>query len=223
MQRLWKFMAIVPLGASVLMGNELGGACVFKPRPVTASHAPAAPPRAAVVEAWEPKVEENGHHQPPRQPQTKVQLVADRKAEPGHAAPAPAHTPEPVLNPAPVKSPLLRNVLTNEGVAMMAQAGYTERFIIEMIHRKQTRFDVSPAGLSWLAEMGLTERIVRTMVANERKEDDSTMVPAYLSLTPADDSNGRGEKTGRAKGRSSRQAVPVTVQTPRDYWYPPER
>jgi hypothetical protein len=181
------------------------------------------------VEAWEPKVEESGPHRP-QQPQIKVQLAADRKAEPGHAAHPPANEPEPVRNPAPGKSPLLRNVLTNEGVAMLAQAGYTESFIIDMIHRKQTRFDVSPAGLAWLAEMGLTERIVRTMVANERKEDGAMMVPAYLSLAPIDDADQASEKSGRARNRKgqpaasgARATVPVTVQTPRDYWYPSEK
>ncbi len=226
MQRSWKVRAIVvPLGAIVFQslsaGGELGGACVFKPRPAKAE-APVA------VGSWD------SHEPAPAKTERKVQvqLVSEHK-EPAHAEPAPrveSHGPTPVIalprvaSPAApqVQSPLLRNMLTNEGIVMMAQAGYTERFIVDMIHRKQTRFDVSPAGLAWLAQMGLTERIVRAMVANERKEDDTAMVAGYLSIGPEVEppaavkgKNPRARKTGDAE----RVALPVTIEAPSEYWY----
>ena len=37
-------------------------------------------------------------------------------------------------------------------------------------------------GLAWLAKQGLTERIVRAMVANERKEQSTVLVPASVAL-----------------------------------------
>ena len=77
-----------------------------------------------------------------------------------------------------------RSVLTNQGVAMLAQAGYSEGFIIDMINHKQTQFDVSAAGLVFLAKEGLSERIVRAMIANEKKEETTAIVPASILVCP---------------------------------------
>lgn len=239
MQRSWKVAVAVPMGALIFqgltLGNELGGACVFRPRPAGGERT-AVP---AVVRSWEPGEEHGaaGEHGQQRVPErAKVQLVSDHREAPAAAHREP-HVVEPaaVAHPVPVAapkaaapaaaSPLLRNVLTNEGIATMAQAGYTERFIIDMIHRKQTRFDVSPAGLAWLAQMGLTERIVRAMVANERKEDDTAILPGYLSIGPEIEAPvAPRPKGGRAKKQQSepenqRMALPVTIQTPSEYWY----
>ncbi|MCS7026369.1 MAG: hypothetical protein NZV14_16340 [Bryobacteraceae bacterium] len=82
------------------------------------------------------------------------------------------------------ESPLRRNVLTNQGVVLLAQAGYTETFVIDIIHHKQTSFDVSAEGLAWLARNGLSERIVRAMVANARKEENTAILPATVQLAP---------------------------------------
>jgi hypothetical protein len=77
-----------------------------------------------------------------------------------------------------------KNVLTNQGVAMLARAGYSEGFIIDMIHQKQTQFDVSTDGLVFLAKEGLSERIVRTMVANVRKQEIPAIAPAVIRFSP---------------------------------------
>lgn len=82
-------------------------------------------------------------------------------------------------------NPARRNVLTNQGVVLLAQAGYTESFVIDMIHHKQTNFDVSAEGLAWLARNGLSERVVRAMVANARKAEDTAILPATVQLAPA--------------------------------------
>jgi len=79
-------------------------------------------------------------------------------------------------------SGISRNVLTNMGVSLLAKAGYSEGFIIDIIHHKQTQFDVSAEGLAWLAGQGLSERIVRTMVANENKEQRTAIVPASIHV-----------------------------------------
>ncbi|MBL8230713.1 MAG: hypothetical protein JNL98_19630 [Bryobacterales bacterium] len=80
------------------------------------------------------------------------------------------------------ENPARRNVLTNQGVVLLAQAGYTESFVIDMIHHKQTNFDVSAEGLAWLARNGLSERVVRAMVANARKEENTAVLPATVQL-----------------------------------------
>jgi hypothetical protein len=60
-------------------------------------------------------------------------------------------------------------MLTNEGIVLLARAGFSDQFIMDMIRLKDTRFDVSAEGLAALAENGLTERLIRCMVAHERK------------------------------------------------------
>lgn len=218
MQGSWKVAVAALAGAfgfqAVAAAGELGGACVFKPRPVSA--------KPAMVKSWEAKDEEPAAHG--AEHPVSVKLVSDHAPAPSHGSSGhnaePAHAAAPMLQPPQGVPPLLRNVLTNEGVAMMAQAGYTERFIIDMIKRKPTKFDVTPSGLAWLAQMGLTERIVRAMVANERKEEDTAMVPGYLSLAPESAAPAPAAKGGKGKQKSTeRTAVPVTIQTPGEYWY----
>jgi hypothetical protein len=67
---------------------------------------------------------------------------------------------------------------------MLARAGYSERFIIDMIIYKQTQFDVSADGLVWLAKQGLSEKIIRVMVKNERKEEMTAVLPGAVMVAP---------------------------------------
>ena len=83
-------------------------------------------------------------------------------------------------------------VLTNQRVVLLAQAGYSEGSIIEIIKNKQSKFDVSPEGLTWLAQQGLTERIVGAMVVAERKQEMAPPLPFGILLpmpqtSPAED------------------------------------
>src|SRR5690242_10197283 len=64
---------------------------------------------------------------------------------------------------------LPRHVLTNEGIVALAEAGYDEAFLIDLILYKQTRFDTTVEGLTFLADNGISKRIVRYMIANENK------------------------------------------------------
>lgn len=133
-------------------------------------------------------------------------------------------------------SGLGRNVLTNQGVALLARSGYSEGFIIDMIFHKETQFDVSAEGLAWLAKQGLTERVVRAMVANERKEQSTAIVPASVVVgqpayaPPA--SVTQTQTVATASGKPLNVEVEVTMPTPgpsqaswymrgwdRDRWY----
>jgi hypothetical protein len=69
----------------------------------------------------------------------------------------------------PGPSTLPRQILTNDGIITLAQAGYDEDFIIDMIMVRQTRFDAGVEGLAKLAECGLSERLVRYVVQYEHK------------------------------------------------------
>ncbi|MBL8177920.1 MAG: hypothetical protein JNK48_24800 [Bryobacterales bacterium] len=146
-----------------------------------------------------------------------------------------AQTP-PAAAPAVPLSGLGRNVLTNQGVALLARSGYSEGFIIDMIFHKETQFDVSAEGLAWLAKQGLTERIVRAMVANERKEQSTAVVPASVvvgqpqaALTPV---IAQSQTVATAGGKPVNVEVEVTMPSPgpsnaswhmrgwdRDRWY----
>jgi hypothetical protein len=62
-----------------------------------------------------------------------------------------------------------RNVLSNEGIVILSDAGYDEDFLADIIVHKQTSFDVTVDGLAYLANHGISERVVRFMIANEHK------------------------------------------------------
>lgn len=71
-------------------------------------------------------------------------------------------------DPAPKPAPPPRNLLTNEGVLLLAEAGLGERFLLELIEHKTSRFDTSAEALAHLARHGLTENVLRALV---RKQD----------------------------------------------------
>jgi hypothetical protein len=104
-----------------------------------------------------------------------------------------------------------RNVLTNQGVVLLARAGYSEAFLIDLIHHKQTQFDVTAEGLAWLARQGLSERVVRAMVANENKEEQTAVVPALFTVTPPASSPPVPRQTVQTPVNV---AVPVSMPTP---------
>ncbi len=147
-----------------------------------------------------------------------------------------AQSAPPPTAPAVPLSGLGRNVLTNQGVALLARSGYSEGFIIDMIFHKETQFDVSAEGLAWLAKQGLTERVVRAMVANERKEQSTAIVPASVVVgqpayaPPA--SVTQTQTVATSSGKPMNVEVEVTMPTPgpsqaswymrgwdRDRWY----
>src|SRR5690348_9750163 len=75
----------------------------------------------------------------------------------------------PLFEVETVERILPRNVLSNQGIVMLADAGYDEDFLIDLIRLKQTRFDTTVEGLMLLANHGVSERIIRFMLANENK------------------------------------------------------
>ena len=77
------------------------------------------------------------------------------------------------------------HLLTNQRVVLLAKAGYSEGSIIQIIHLKQSQFDVSPEGLAWLGRQGLTEPIIGAMVAAQRKQENIPPLPFHIiSATP---------------------------------------
>jgi hypothetical protein len=106
----------------------------------------------------------------------------------------------------PEKASLPRTVLTNEGIVVLARAGYGERFIADLIKQRPVRFDTTVDGLAFLAEQGISENLVRKMVEAERT-DSATVEenkPAWPALVPMRPVKGRvlapsAEPAGKAK------------------------
>lgn len=78
-----------------------------------------------------------------------------------------------------MQNPARRNILTNQGIVMLAEAGYSDSFIVDMIYHKRTQFDVSAEGLAWLSRNGMSETVVRAMIANEKKDARTAVIPSY--------------------------------------------
>ncbi|MBI4908975.1 MAG: hypothetical protein HY820_35470 [Acidobacteria bacterium] len=106
-----------------------------------------------------------------------------------------------------------KNILTNQGVVALARAGYSEGFIIDIIYQKQTQFDVSVDGLAWLAKQGLSERVIRTMVTNERKEEQTAIVPATVQIVTQEQAPVQPARLRRGNYVEQTVAPPVTRRT----------
>ncbi len=57
------------------------------------------------------------------------------------------------------------NILTNQGIVLLSDAGYGEDFLVDLIRTRPSRFDTSAEGLAYLAQHGICEHVVRFMVA----------------------------------------------------------
>jgi hypothetical protein len=113
---------------------------------------------------------------------------------------------------------LLQNTLTNHDIVVLAQAGFNENFIADLISMSRTRFDTSVTGLAEMAKEGLTERLIRVMLAaNAMPQPGSTpaagvaettaMVPAELIAPPEESSPSRAPKR-------SESAMAIASQAP---------
>ena len=59
----------------------------------------------------------------------------------------------------------IEKTLTNRDIVVLAQAGFTENFLVDLIALSRTRFDTSVAGLAELAKSGVSEQLIRVMLA----------------------------------------------------------
>lgn len=77
---------------------------------------------------------------------------------------------------------LTPEILTNEGVVALANAGFSDAFIMEKIRLSdRTRLDVSVQGLSYLRRNAITEKLVLFIL----KRSADTTAPAASPATPA--------------------------------------
>ncbi|MBZ5592604.1 MAG: hypothetical protein LAP39_10245 [Acidobacteriia bacterium] len=92
---------------------------------------------------------------------------------------------------------LTRHVLTNHDVITLANAGFSEEFIVQTIASSRTKFDLTADALADLAKHAITEDIIRTM------SSASTQGPSVPGETAAPK---RGE-TASGQARSNRVFV----------------
>jgi hypothetical protein len=62
-------------------------------------------------------------------------------------------------------TPGVDRLLNNEGLVVLARAGYNEKFLLELVQSQPGRFDTSVEGLVYLAKQGISEKIVRVVMA----------------------------------------------------------
>lgn len=60
-------------------------------------------------------------------------------------------------------APLAKGVLTNRDVVTLANAGFSEKFILDTIAASSTKFELTADALADLAKSGITEEIIRAM------------------------------------------------------------
>jgi hypothetical protein len=72
--------------------------------------------------------------------------------------------------------------LTNQGLVQLAEAGYSEEFLLDLIKSRPARFDTSVEGLVYLARQGLSEKLVRA-VARLDKPAPAPEPPLRIRVT----------------------------------------
>jgi hypothetical protein len=80
---------------------------------------------------------------------------------------------------------LTQNTLTNHDIVVLAQAGFNESFLADLIAMSRTRFDTSVAGLAELAKEGLTERLIRVMLMSSVPPQTGNLAAPLPDTSPA--------------------------------------
>ncbi|MBM3740478.1 MAG: hypothetical protein FJW39_32410 [Acidobacteria bacterium] len=101
-----------------------------------------------------------------------------------------------------------KQYLNNEGLVLLARAGYGERFLAELVQTQPSRFDTSVEGLVFLAKNGVSERMVRMVLVAKKKVDEEN------------DWDGPSQKTAHAAAPAMKpvrvRAVKQTVLVPQE-------
>lgn len=91
----------------------------------------------------------------------------------------------------PETIPLARNILTNDGLVVLARAGLGDGLLVDLIRHKRTQFDTSADALAVLARHGLSENVLRAVV---EKQEQLLLRQPRLSVIPV----GQGAETASA-------------------------
>ncbi|MBZ5609103.1 MAG: hypothetical protein LAP38_12650 [Acidobacteriia bacterium] len=75
-----------------------------------------------------------------------------------------------------------RDFLTNEGIVLLSDAGFSDSFIVEKIILSRTRFDTSAEGLAYLRHNAISEELVQFVMERSAKPSG---IPAAAPIPTA--------------------------------------
>jgi hypothetical protein len=89
----------------------------------------------------------------------------------------------PVVKARP-ETALPPDILTNEGVVLLSDAGFSDSFVAVKIHLSRTRFDTSAEGLAYLRRHSISEELVKFIMEYTAKPVLDASAPQTPLMVP---------------------------------------
>jgi len=132
-------------------------------------------------------------------------------------------TPSVVSRVRPQAEP--RDVMTNEGLVVLSEAGFSDSFIVEKILLSGTRFDVSEEGLAFLRRSGISDQL--TLFVLERTARPTMFptdqpAPAMIAMKVVK-MNVLVPQSAPASASPGAAPIPAVAKAPAGqtvYWFP---
>jgi hypothetical protein len=83
------------------------------------------------------------------------------------------------------EAPLPPDVLTNEGVVQLSNAGFSDGFIVQKIQLSRTRLDTTVEGLTFLRRNSVSERLIEYVLQHEAQPMPPAAAPGTQTGAPA--------------------------------------
>ena len=106
-----------------------------------------------------------------------------------------------VVSPFGSEPPAPRDMMTNQSLVILSEAGFSDSFIVEKILLSRTRFDTSPEGLAYLGHKALSEELVQFVLEYSAKPAGVQLAAPVPTIVPM-------------KIATARVLVPLTTAVP---------
>jgi hypothetical protein len=83
------------------------------------------------------------------------------------------------------EAPLPPDVLTNEGIAQLSNAGFSDAFIVQKILLSRTRLDTTVEGLTFLRHSSVSERLIEYILQHEAQPMPPATAPGVQPGPPS--------------------------------------
>lgn len=83
------------------------------------------------------------------------------------------------------EAPLPADVLTNEGIVQLSNAGFSDAFIVQKILLSRTRLDTTVEGLTFLRHNSVSERLIEYILQHEAEPVPPAAAPGVQSGPPS--------------------------------------
>jgi hypothetical protein len=83
------------------------------------------------------------------------------------------------------EAPLPSDVLTNEGIVQLSNAGFSDAFIVQKILLSRTRLDTTVVGLTFLRHNSVSERLIEYILQHEAQPVPPAAAPGVQSGPPS--------------------------------------